>query len=91
MIACKGKTFQNVIDVFKVAKQEINEVLSAFEFLDNESMLAVVQNLKLENPFNSNEVERECEFYCLAETHGSCNEHDMIKIENFYSKLTDGK
>lgn len=91
MIACKGKTFQNIIDIFKVAKQECNEILSAFEFMDKESMRAVVQNLHLENPFNSSKIDKECEFYCLAETHGSCNEHDLKKIEIFYSKLNDGK
>jgi len=90
MVACQGNTFQNVIEVFKVAKQEINEILSAFEFMDKESMRAVVENLKLESPFNSSDTDKTCEFYCIAETHGSCNDHDMRKIENFYSKLNEG-
>jgi len=91
MIACEGKTFQDVIEIFKVAKKEINEILSAFEFMDKESMKAVVENLKLENPFNSSDTDKACEFYCIAETHGSCNNHDMQKIENFYNKLNEGK
>lgn len=91
LIACKNKNFQNVIDVFRMAKRELNEVLSAFEFMDRESMKAVGENLNLQNPFNSSEIDNDCEFYCLAETHGSCHEHDMAKIENFYEKLSSGK
>lgn len=90
MVACKHDTFRNVIDVFKMAKKELNEVLSAFEFMDKESMRAVCENLKLESPFNSSSMDKECEFYCLAETHGSCNEHDVEKIERFYTSLSQG-
>lgn len=86
LVACNGNSFKNVIDVFKLAKTELNEVLSAFEFMDKESMIAVSENLKLENPFLSTnkELVDQCEFYCLAETHGSDQEHDLKKIENFF-------
>jgi D-2-hydroxyglutarate dehydrogenase len=89
MIACNQATFQNVIDIFRVAKSELNEILSAFEFLDREAMLSVNQNLKLENPFRAVDkaISDNCHFYCLAETHGSCNEHDVKKIEAFFTRL----
>jgi hypothetical protein len=90
MIACKHDTFSNVIEVFKMAKKELNEILSAFEFMDRESMKAVCKNLALENPFNSTAIDKNCEFYCLAETHGSCHEHDVDKIERFYARLSKG-
>ena len=87
-IACSQKTFQNVVQIFQLAKKEFGEILSAFEFMDKESMRAVNENLKLENPFSSSDVSNNCEFYCLAETHGSCNEHDVNKIESFFEKMT---
>jgi D-2-hydroxyglutarate dehydrogenase len=89
LIACKQPTFQNVIDVFRVAKSELNEILSAFEFMDKDSMSTVNRNLKLENPFRAvdKDISDNCQFYCLAETHGSCNEHDVKKIEKFFERL----
>jgi FAD/FMN-containing dehydrogenase len=86
-VACSQKSFQNVIDVYKVAKRELNEIMSAFEFMDSESMRSVQENLSLQNPF-TNEISKKCEFYCLIETHGSIEEHDLDKIEKFYSKLS---
>ena len=76
-----------MIDIFKLAKKDLNEILSAFEFMDSESMKSVYENLQLQNPFKLDD----CEFYCLAETHGSCDEHDKAKIETFYSSLTSFK
>jgi D-2-hydroxyglutarate dehydrogenase len=93
LIACENKSFKNVIDVFKLAKVELNEILSAFEFMDKESMIALSENLGLENPFKAAnlQVAKDCVFYCLAETHGSCQEHDLNKIEKFYDTLKSAK
>ncbi|RNA02908.1 D-2-hydroxyglutarate mitochondrial [Brachionus plicatilis] len=88
LVACNGKSFQNVIQIFKTAKLELNEILSAFEFMDRESMRAVKENSNLENPF-SIEVSEKCDFYCLVETHSSDEESALRKIENFYSKLSE--
>ena len=54
--------------------------------MDAESMKSVKENLKLDNPFK---LDTACDFYCLAETHGSCDEHDKAKIEKFYSSLVN--
>ena len=88
-IACNSNSFQNVIDVFRLAKQELNEILSAFEFMDKDAMNAVNANLNLENPFRgvNKDIAKETQFYCLAETHGSCSEHDLQKIESFFSAV----
>lgn len=93
LIACETKTFKNVIDVFGLAKLELNEILSAFEFIDKDSMISLSENLGLENPFKSTnlKVMKECQFYCLAETHGSCSDHDLNKIERFYDALKSAK
>lgn len=89
LVMVNGDSFRNVLDVFKLAKSELNEILSAFEFMDGESVRALGENLQLENPFLA--VDRtlveQCKFYCLAETHGSCDESDVKKIEKFYDKL----
>ena len=94
-VACTGASFESsVLDVFKLAKLELNEILSAFEFMDAESMRSVCENLKLENPFRASsgaQVARDTAFYCLAETHGSCGEHDMRKVEAFFAKLSGAR
>ena len=90
LIACKKREFQNVIEVFQLAKKELNEILSAFEFMDRESLKCVEENLKLDNPFTRKEIE-ETEFYCLVETQGSNADHDMQKIEKFYNLLSENK
>lgn len=88
LVACNGNSFKNVLQVFKTAKMELNEILSAFEFMDRESMRAVKENSNLDNPF-SKDVSEKCEFYCLAETHSSDEESALKKIEKFYSKLAE--
>lgn len=83
VMAVEGEQFERVIDVFKVARRELNEILSAFEFWDAESMRAASENLGLSSPF-----EEKSHFYCLVETHGSFEEHDLAKIEKFYSQVS---
>jgi D-2-hydroxyglutarate dehydrogenase len=85
-IAASQKTFANVIEIFKIAKIELNEIMSAFEFMDKEAMKNLNKNIGLANPFESS-ISKDCVFYCLVETHGACEEHDKNKIENFFSKL----
>lgn len=87
LVSIDGESFDRVIDVFKLARHELNEILSAFEFWDDESMRAASENLSLDNPFG----DKKSKFYCLVETHGSCEEHDVAKIERFYSRLTEAK
>jgi D-2-hydroxyglutarate dehydrogenase len=89
LISVSGEAFKSVIDIFKVAKSELNEILSAFEFMDLEAMAAVTGNLKIDNPFAavSPNLASSTRFYCLAETHGSNGEHDVNKLEKFYAKL----
>lgn len=88
LIACAQNKFQCVIEVFKHAKKNLNEILSAFEFMDKESLQCVTQNLDLKNPFDNNTI-RDCEFYCLVETHGSNDDHDKAKLEAFFDTLTE--
>jgi D-2-hydroxyglutarate dehydrogenase len=86
LIACNGNDFKAVLDVFRIAKKELHEIISAFEFMDKDSMICLKENLKMDNPFGT-EIAIKCEFYCLIETHGSSNEHDRDKLTNFFEIL----
>lgn len=90
LIACSENQFKNVLDVFQVARNELNEVMSAFEFMDKESLICIKENLKLENPF-SNEIANKCQFYCLVETQGSSDEHNREKLSKFFERLMSNK
>jgi D-2-hydroxyglutarate dehydrogenase len=88
LIACSKQSFQNVVDVFNTSKQELNEILSAFEFVDRECMDVLKQNMNINNPF-SNDIANQCQFYCLVETHGSSDAHDREKLTNYLNILVD--
>ena len=85
-IACTGNDFKAVLDVFRIAKKELHEIISAFEFMDKDSMICLKENLNMENPFGT-EIANKCEFYCLVETHGSSDEHDRDKLSKFFEIL----
>lgn len=72
----------DVLDIFKTTKRKLAEILSAFEFLDTESMNSVTDNLKLTRPISK------CPFYVLMETFGSNGTHDEEKLNNLIEELT---
>ena len=51
--------------------------MSAYEFMDSQSMECAEQNLKLTNPLSPSR------FYVLVETSGSNGGHDEEKLNNF--------
>lgn len=59
------ESFQTVLEVFQDCKQSLGEILSAFEFIDAESMNVITDNLKLLNPISRHP------FYILIETSGN--------------------
>jgi D-2-hydroxyglutarate dehydrogenase len=64
------------------AKRNLGEILSAFEFLDNNSMDLVLNHLDgVRNPVSSSE-----NFYILIETTGSDETNDREKLEAFLLK-----
>uniref|UniRef100_A0A1I8F5H8 D-2-hydroxyglutarate dehydrogenase, mitochondrial n=1 Tax=Macrostomum lignano TaxID=282301 RepID=A0A1I8F5H8_9PLAT len=67
-------SFQAVLDTYRLARRSLGEILSAFEFIDSESMRA---NLGLSCPLG------EHSFYVLAETSGSNETHDREKLDGF--------
>ncbi|KAJ0179980.1 hypothetical protein K1T71_004571 [Dendrolimus kikuchii] len=74
------KNFENILQLYKSAKSSLGEILSAFEMADFHSIISTVKNLKLPNPISA------YPFYVLIETHGSDENHDAEKLNNFLSK-----
>ena len=72
--------FSKVLQTFQKARSELGEILSAFEFLDKESLdLSVRVHEDVSNPLQD-DSER---FYMVVETSGSNERHDNEKLENF--------
>ncbi|KAK8209064.1 D-lactate ferricytochrome c oxidoreductase [Zalaria obscura] len=72
------ESFEKVQEAFREAKNQLGEILSAFELMDGRSQ-------KLYNTASGNRLPLEGEhpFYCLIETSGSNTEHDQEKLEAF--------
>ncbi|KAF9115181.1 hypothetical protein BGX27_008659 [Mortierella sp. AM989] len=69
---------------FKRSKEELSEILSAFEFWDQEALKLVKNHLAAgaNDPLQS-----QYPFYVLIETSGSNKEHDEDKLNNFLEGL----
>ena len=73
-------TFEGLQEVFKCAKSELSEILSAFEFFDRECLRLVKQHITTtRTPF-----ETDAPFYVLIETSGSRKDHGFL--ENVMTK-----
>ncbi|CEP62382.1 D-lactate dehydrogenase LALA0_S05e04390g [Lachancea lanzarotensis] len=78
-------SYEAVQEVFVQAKQELSEILSAFEFMDLKSQTLAKEHLK----GVSHPLEDEYPFYVLIETSGSNKEHDDAKLEAFLEKAME--
>ncbi|XP_041377535.1 D-2-hydroxyglutarate dehydrogenase, mitochondrial-like [Gigantopelta aegis] len=76
-------TFQDILSIYKESKNNLAEILSAFEFLDASSMSVVTDNLKLTNPIASSP------FYVLIETGGSNGTHDEETLNVFLQRVME--
>lgn len=75
MDACSG---MGVVQVFVRARQKLGEILSAFEFLDQQSLELTLTHLEgIRNPLPDTQTP----FYLVVETSGSNEAHDYAKIE----------
>ncbi|KAM8790354.1 D-2-hydroxyglutarate dehydrogenase, mitochondrial isoform 2-T4 [Rhynchonycteris naso] len=87
-LGCPG--FAEVVQTFSTCKGMLGEILSAYEFMDDECMQLVRQHLLLTSPV------QESPFYVLVETSGSRAEHDAEKLSSFLERtlgsglVTDG-
>lgn len=71
-------SFEDILKTFKQAKQDLGEILSSCEMMDQQSLAVVEENLKLRNPLNETSS-----FYMLIETSGSNLNHDEEKLNKF--------
>lgn len=67
--------FKSVQTVFTETRQHLGEILSAFEFFDQEGLDMVLEHTGAKTPFES-EPEGGRAFYVLIETSGSNKDHD---------------
>jgi len=73
------KSFEDVIRLCRLARSQLCEVLSAFEFMDEASVAIVLRHIpNTVLPFAS-----PCPFYVLVEVAGSEEKHDAEKLESF--------
>jgi D-2-hydroxyglutarate dehydrogenase len=73
-------SFEAAQQVFVAAKRDLGEVLSAFEFLDRESLDITLRHLPgAKDPLPSCQAP----FYLVVETSGSSAAHDSEKLERF--------
>ena len=77
-------SFGACVELFQRAKQNLGEILSAYEFLDHHARMCAWENMKIPCP-----VESEHPFYVLIETSGSCGDHDQEKLERLLEALVD--
>ncbi|PAV85055.1 hypothetical protein WR25_04494 [Diploscapter pachys] len=79
-------SFKNVRELLALAKIQLAEILSSFEFLDRDTMNCLEDNLQLKDVLPT-----KSEFNVLVETSGSNSEHDKAKVENFLQDCMDKK
>ncbi|KAF7722172.1 hypothetical protein EC973_003650 [Apophysomyces ossiformis] len=80
------ESFNHVLKSFVLAKEDLSEILSAFEFWDNDSV-DVVQSVM--QPSEKYPFGQRFPFYALIETQGSRADHDLEKLEAFLGRLME--
>ncbi|KAJ3338785.1 hypothetical protein HDU91_001125, partial [Kappamyces sp. JEL0680] len=79
------ESYDSVMKAFQVAKRDLGEVLSAFEFFDRPSLDLTLKHIaNARDPF-----ETQTPFYVLVETQGSNKEHDDAKLDAFLTTLME--
>lgn len=76
------ESYEQLCRAYKEAKGKLSEILSAFELMDGRT-----QQLVHSTSGNKYPLEGEYPFYCLVETSGSNEEHDMAKLEAFLEHI----
>ncbi|KAF8980896.1 hypothetical protein BGZ46_003509 [Entomortierella lignicola] len=79
-------SYEHVQAAFKRSKEELSEVLSAFEFWDQGSLKQVKEHVAAGA---NNPLQESYPFYVLIETSGSNKDHDDEKLSSFLEKLLD--
>ena len=72
-------SFASCVELLKLARGRLGEILSAFEFFDRESLDLVLEQLK----GTRDPLAKPCPFYVVVETSGSVKSHDNAKLQAF--------
>jgi len=73
------RSYQDVVSLLKLAKTQLGEIISAYEFIDKDAFNVILKH----TPRTTNPFDKSHEFYVLVETSGSNHEHDAEKMEAF--------
>ncbi|KAL7561789.1 hypothetical protein ACA910_013327 [Epithemia clementina (nom. ined.)] len=95
-LACE--TFDQVVQLIQLAKQELGEILAALEWMDQSILQTILHSSagpKLKLPVavpdsssdNKGIHNSPYPHSVLLETHGSCPEHDVEKLDRFLTKV----
>ena len=79
-------SFASIQTVFSAARERCGEILSAFEFFDQEAHDMVLKHTGQSSPL---EQTGERQFYALIETSGSNKDHDDAKLEGLLEHLLE--
>jgi len=80
-------SFASCVELLKLARGGLGEILSAFEFFDRESLDLVLEQLK----GTSDPLARRCAFYVVVETSGSVKAHDDAKLRGFLKTVKNAR
>lgn len=75
------ESFDKVLQAYQLAKQELGEILSSYELMDELSLDVSISNMGMKSPLSANH-----NFYVLIETAGSNMTHDEEKLNSFVEK-----
>lgn len=84
------ETYEDVQKTFKLAKNDLGEILSSFECVDKASLEVVDAALKKHNMEAQQPLESVYPYQILIETSGSNGEHDEQKLNTFLEASMDG-
>lgn len=77
-------SFEHCQKAFREAKNQLSEILSAFELMDGRSQ-QIVSTVKEKSKL----LEGDSPFYCLIETSGSNSDHDSEKLQTFLEDVME--
>ncbi|KAF2246293.1 D-lactate dehydrogenase-like protein 2 [Trematosphaeria pertusa] len=78
------ESFEHAQKAFRAAKNQLSEILSAFEMMDGRTQKLLNKATGKKLP-----LEGEHPFYCLIETSGSNTDHDSEKLQNFLENVME--
>lgn len=78
------ESYEHVQKAFRAAKEQLSEILSAFELMDGRTQKIVNTVAGKKMP-----LEGEYPFYCLIETSGSNTDHDSEKLQAFLEHVME--